>query len=111
MSVQIIRGTTPRITCRIPGDLTETHLFFSVGPENRHTWFTVGHERMTVVFDTVAQDTVIEFSLTQRETCACKAGKAYAQFRAVDVAENGMASNKIELEIVDIIKDGVIRYA
>ena len=111
MSVQLIRGTTPRITCRIPGDLTETHLFFSVGPENRHTWFTVGHERMTVDYDSAENETAIVFTLTQKETCACKAGKAYAQFRAVDVSGNGMASNKIEVEIVDVIKDGVISYA
>lgn len=110
MSVQIIRGTTPRITCRIPGNLTETHLFFSVGPESRFSWFTVGHERMTVDYDTEESRTVIVFTLTQKETCACKAGKAYAQFRAVDIAGNGMASNRIEVEIVDVIKDGVLSY-
>ena len=110
MSVQITRGTTPKITCRIPGNLTETHLFFSVGPESRQSWFTLGHERMEVVFDVATQETVVEFTLTQKETCACNAGKAYAQFRAVDIAGNGMASNKIEVEIVDVIKDGVLAY-
>ena len=110
MSVQITRGTTPRITCRIPGNLTETCLFFSVGPESRFSWFTVGHERMGVSYDTVEDETVVEFTLTQKETCACKAGKAYAQFRAVDIAGNSMASNKIEVEIADVIKDGVLTY-
>ena len=111
MSVQIIRGTTPHITCRISGDLTQALLFFSVGPESRHSWFTVEHGQMSVIYDKGANATIVEFTLTQRQTCACNAGKAYAQFRAVDNTGNGMVSNRTEIEIVDIIKDGVIAYA
>ena len=111
MNVQFIRGTTPHITCRIAGDLTQAHLFFSIGPENRHSWFTVEHGQMQATYDAGTDVTTVEFTLTQKQTCACGAGKAYAQFRAVDSSGNGMVSNKTEIEIVDIIKDGVISYA
>jgi hypothetical protein len=111
MSVQIIRGTTPHITCRIAGDLMQAHLFFSIGSKSRHSWFTVEHGQMSMVYDESAEVTVVEFTLTQKQTCACNAGKAYAQFRAVDSTGNGMVSNRTEIEIVDIIKDGVIAYA
>lgn len=85
-------------------------MFFSIGAEDRHSWVTVDYTQMTVVYNKVSDETIIQFTLTQKQTCACKAGKAYAQFRAVDIAGNGMVSNKTKIEICDVIKDGVISY-
>ena len=105
---EICRGTTPRIECAFQEDLSDYELYFSIGPDMRKAWFTVPHSRMKCETD-LAQTTVV-FTLEQRESLLCKAGKAFAQFRIVDENGDARASNIIELQIIDIVKDGVIKY-
>ena len=105
----ICRGTTPRVECAFREDLTGYDLYFSIGSDYRHAWFTVPSERMTV--EAGSEGSTVVFTLEQRETLLCNVGKAIAQFRIIDEDGDARASNILELQIIDIVKDGVIRYA
>ena len=104
----ICRGTTPRIECTFQEDLTGYDLYFSIGSDYRNAWFTISPKRIeTTVTD---NRTVGVLTLEQRETLLCSPGAAIAQFRIVDENGDARASNIIELQIIDIVKDGVIKY-
>ena len=106
----IYRGSSPRIVCNLNGDMTSFHCFFSMGVEFNHSQFTINDGQMQKTYDSQQDTTVLEFTLSQEQTCRLKAGKALAQFRAVDSADSGMVSNVVEVEVKDILKDGIIRY-
>ena len=100
---KIVRGTTPNIECRFAGDVTYNRFMFSVGSDLETPWFSE--------YDKHDDMTVIKFQLSQQQTLSCKPGKAIAQFRAIDESGFATVSNIISLDIVDILKDGVILYA
>lgn len=104
----ICRGTTPRCVCRIAENLERYDLFFSIGPALRSAWFTVPQDRMDMEYG--ENETTAIFTLTQHETLLCKEGKAIAELRAIDGNGDARASNIIEVNIIDIVKDGVIHY-
>lgn len=104
----ICRGTTPRVECTFQEDLTGYDLYFSIGSDYRNAWFTVPSKRMEV--EASSEGSNVVFTLEQRETLLCNVGKAIAQFRIVDENGDARASNIIELQIIDIVKDGVIKY-
>lgn len=108
MNNEICRGTTPRVECTFQEDLSDYELYFSIGSDLRKAWFTVPHSRMKREID--IDRTTVVFTLEQRESLLCKAGKAFAQFRIIDENGDARASNIIELKILDIVKDGVIKY-
>lgn len=107
----ICRGTTPNITCRTRYDLTGYDCLFSIGPKPLKPYFTVRNDRITRHIEN--EYTYLTFTLTQNETLSCKAGNALAQLRAVKGpnSDNAIASVQLPVEIVDIIKDGVIYHA
>ena len=105
---KIIRGTTPNIECFIMGDVTAEHLFFSIGADMERPWFTVKWQDMDISFD--GEKTKVSFKLTQEQTLICKPGNAIAQIRSINDDGFANASNAISLEIIDILKDGVVAY-
>ena len=108
---RICRGTTPDITCRVLFDLDDYECMFTIGAKPLKPYFTVRDERIT----RHKEDgyTYLTFTLTQDETLSCKAGNALAQRRAVKGpnSENAVASVYLPVEIIDIVKDGVIYHA
>ena len=111
MANSLVRGTTPNIECRFAGDVTYNRFMFSVGSDLETPWFTVRWQDMKTEYDKRHDVTVIKFQLTQQQTLSCKPGKAIAQFRAIDESGFATVSNIVSLDIVDILKDGVISYA
>lgn len=107
MSV-ICRGTTPRVECTFQEDLSCYDLYFSMGPNYRKAWFTVPPNRITC--ETDSESTRAVFTLEQRETLLCSSGPAFAQFRIIDENGDARASDIIKIQIVDIVKDGVIKH-
>lgn len=111
MANSLVRGTTPNIECRFAGDVSYNRFMFSVGSDLETPWFTVRWSEMQTEYDKRHDVTVIKFRLTQQQTLSCKPGKAIAQFRAIDESGFATVSNAVSLDIVDILKDGVISYA
>lgn len=106
----LVRGTTPNIECRLKGDVTCNRLYFSIGLDYETPWFTVRWPEIETEYSKADDLTIAKFQLTQKQTLSCKAGKAIAQFRAIDESGFATASNIVSLEIADILKDGVISY-
>ena len=111
MANSLVRGTTPNIECRFAGDVSYNRFMFSVGSDLETPWFSVRWNEMQTEYDKRHDVTVIKFQLTQQQTLSCKPGKAIAQFRAIDKSGFATVSNAVSLDIVDILKDGVISYA
>ena len=105
MNNAIFRGTTPEVECATSTDLTGYKIFFAIGPKPLKKWIEVNPDAISI--ERIDNITHITFSLTQEQTLACKVGKAYAQIRAIKDG-NAIASELIPIEIMDIIKDGVI---
>ena len=106
----IHRGTTPNVICKAKGDLSKCKCFFSIGAKARHSWFTVEPDDISVSYERLKDVSTITFQLTQEQTLSCSAGKALAQFRAIEENGNAMVSNIDSVEIADIVKDGLIDY-
>lgn len=108
---KLVRGTTPNIECRFAGDVSYNRYMFSVGSDLETPWFSVRWDSMETKYDKRSNATIVKFQLTQQQTLSCKPGNAIAQFRAIDESGFATVSNVVSLEIVDILKDGVISYA
>lgn len=100
----ITRGTTPSITVTVPMDLTGYTCILSIGKKQRTPYVTVDNAQMTATY---GETSTLVFTLTQKQTLACKAGTAYVQLRLID-GDTALASTMSEMEVYDIVKDGEI---
>lgn len=100
----ITRGTTPSITVTVPMDLTGYTCYLSIGRKPKAPYFTADNSQMTATY---GETSILTFTLTQEQTLACKAGKALVQLRIID-GDAALASTMGEVEIFDVVKDGVI---
>ena len=105
MADGITRGTTPSITVTVPMDLTGYTCYLSIGRKPKAPYFTADNSQMTATF---GETSTLTFTLTQEQTLACKAGKAFVQLRIID-GDAALASTMGEVEIFDVVKDGVIQ--
>ena len=101
----ITRGTTPSITVTVPMDLTGYTCFLSIGRKPKAPYLTADNSQMDATY---GETSVLVFTLTQEQTLACKAGKALVQLRIID-GDAALASTMAEVEIFDVVKDGVIQ--
>ena len=104
MADGITRGTTPSITVTVPMDLTGYTCFLSIGRKPKAPYLTASNDQMTATY---GETSTLVFTLTQEQTLACKAGKALVQLRIID-GDAALASTMAEVEIYDVVKDGVI---
>lgn len=102
----ITRGTTPTITVRVPMNLEGWTYLLSIG-KARKPYVTVDNSQMVARY---GEESVLACTLTQKQTLSCKAGKALVQLRLID-GDTAVASDMGEVEIFDIVKDGVISDA
>lgn len=100
----ITRGTTPSITVTVPMDLMGYTCFLSIGRKPRAPYLTADNSQMVAEYGATS---TLTFTLTQEQTLACKAGTAYVQLRIID-GDAALASTMAEVEIFDVVKDGVI---
>lgn len=104
MADGITRGTTPSITVTVPMDLTGYTCFLSIGRKPKAPYLTADNRQMVAEY---GETSTLTFTLTQEQTLACKAGKALVQLRIID-GDAALASTMAEVEIFDIVEDGVI---
>ena len=104
MADGITRGTTPSITVTVPMDLTGYTCFLSIGRKPKAPYLTASNDQMTATY---GETSTLTFTLTQEQTLACKAGRALVQLRIID-GDAALASTMAEVEIFDVVKDGVI---
>lgn len=104
MADGITRGTTPSITVTVPMDLTGYTCYLSIGRKPKAPYLTASNDQMTATY---GETSTLTFTLTQEQTLACKAGNALVQLRIID-GDAALASTMAEVEIFDIVKDGVI---
>ena len=100
----ITRGTTPSITVTVPIDLTGYTCYLSIGRKPKAPYLTADNSQMVATY---GETSTLTFTLTQEQTLACKAGKALVQLRIID-GDAALASTMAEVEIFDVVKDGVI---
>ena len=105
MADGITRGTTPSITVTVPMDLTGYTCYLSIGRKPRAPYLTASNDQMVATY---GETSALTFTLTQEQTLACKAGKALVQLRIID-GDAALASTMGEVEIFDVVKDGVIQ--
>lgn len=103
----ITRGTTPTVTVRVPMDLEGWTCLLSIGKKARTPYVTVDNSQMVASY---GNESVLVYTLTQRQTLDCKAGKALVQLRLID-GDTAIATDMGEVEIFDVVKDGVISDA
>ena len=103
------RGTTETFFCEVDMDLTDYTFYLSIGPKAGRPYFTMDNAQMDLTVDTSGETPVstLEFTATQEQTLACKAGKTNIQLRVIK-DEKALATDWGDLVVGDIIKDGVI---
>jgi len=104
MADGITRGTTPSITVTVPMNLEGYTCYLSIGRKPRAPFFTADNSQMVAEY---GETSTLTFTLTQEQTLACKAGKAFVQLRIID-GDAALASTMGEVEVFDVVKDGVI---
>lgn len=104
--MQLIRGTTPRITAKIKNDI-DLHTLVEV-------WVYIS-QRNKVRVDKTIDDVIFDYennyiivSLTQEDTLALKRGIALIQIRALTANEQALSMEAQDVEVIEIYKGGVI---
>lgn len=104
--MQLIRGTTPRITAKIKNDI-DLHDLVEV-------WVYIS-QRNKVRVDKTIDDVIFDYennyiivSLTQEDTLALKRGTALIQIRALTANEQALGMDAQDVEVIEVYKDGVI---
>ena len=104
--MQLIRGTTPRITAKIKNDI-DLHTLVEV-------WVYIS-QRNKVRVDKTIDDVIFDYennyiivSLTQEDTLALKKGIALIQIRALTANEQALSMEAQDVEVIEIYKGGVI---
>lgn len=98
------RGTTPYLTIRTDQDLTGYRYVVFTIEDRTGTEINVDSNsgNMQVLPDSVT------VKLTQADTLALQKGAIKMQIRAVDTGGNAIASNIMQSNLEDVLKDGVI---
>ena len=105
--MQLIRGTTPRITAKIKNDI-DLHTLVEV-------WVYISQQNKVKVDKTIDdvsfdyENKYIIVPLTQEDTLALKKGEALIQIRALTVNEQALGMEAQDVEIIEVYKGGVIR--
>ena len=104
--MQLIRGTTPRITAKIKNDI-DLHTLVEV-------WVYIS-QRNKVRVDKTIDDVIFDYennyiivSLTQEDTLALKKGIALIQIRALTANEQALSMEAQDVEVIEVYKGGVI---
>ena len=104
--MQLIRGTTPRITAKIKNDI-DLHTLVEV-------WVYIS-QRNKVRVDKTIDDVIFDYennyiivSLTQEDTLALKKGIALIQIRALTTNEQALSMEAQDVEVIEVYKGGVI---
>lgn len=98
------RGTTPYITIQTDQDLTG-YAYIVVTVEDRAgTEVDVDNRGGNMQVDSGS----VTIKLTQEQTISLQKGGVKLQIRAVDTDGNAIASNIMQANLEDILKDGVI---
>ena len=104
--MQLIRGTTPRITAKIKNDI-DLHTLVEV-------WVYIS-QRNKVRVDKTIDDVIFDYennyiivSLTQEDTLALKKGMALIQIRALTANEQALGMEAQDVEVIEAYKNGVI---
>ena len=98
------RGTTPYITIHTDQDLTGyAYVVFTI-EDRAGTEVDVDNQSGNMQ---VNADSVV-VKLTQENTMALQKGGVKMQIRAVDAGGNAIASNIMQANLEDVLKDGVI---
>ena len=104
--MQLIRGTTPRITAKIKNDI-DLHTLVEV-------WVYIS-QRNKVRVDKTIDDVIFDYennyiivSLTQEDTLALRRGTALIQIRALTNNEQALSMKAQDVKVVEIYKGGVI---
>ena len=99
------RGTTPYITIKTNQNLTEYAVVWVTIEDNSGVEITV--EKNSGMMEITSSSVVVK--LTQEQTLALGKGGVKLQVRASDsTGENAIASNIMEGQMEDILKEGVI---
>lgn len=98
------RGTTPYITIQTDQDLTG-YAYIVVTVEDRAgTEVDVDNRGGNMQVDSGS----VTIKLTQEQTISLQKGGVKLQIRAVDTDGNAIASNIMQANLEDVLKDGVI---
>lgn len=104
--MQLIRGTTPRITAKIKNDI-DLHTLVEV-------WVYISQQNKLKVDKTIDDvsfdydNRYIIIPLTQEDTLALKKGDALIQIRALTANEQALGMDAQDVEIIEVYKGGVI---
>lgn len=96
------RGTTPTLTFSIPYQASEIQKGYITFSQHHRPVFEVGLEDMEL------QDGKIIVTLTQRQTLQLIPDDVMVQIRLLLNGGQAVASQRMELHVQDILKDGVI---
>ena len=104
------QGTTPALTFSIKNnDVSAMTPFvsFKRGPDV----LTKTGSDVTMAYDSENNKTVVVCQLTQEETLAMRQGEAIVQMRFIDSNNNAYATDKVNVDVYDVIYKDVIVYA
>ena len=107
--MQLIRGTTPRITARVKNNIdlhTLVEVWVYISQQNK---IKVDKTINDVSFDYINRYIIVP--LTQEDTLALKKGDALIQIRALTESEQALGMDAQDVEILEVYKGGVIKEA
>ena len=104
--ITLCRGTTPTLTIILPddypvSDLSEAEVVISCDGE-------VVSTKQTSDIMLVVEDNALVVNYTQEETLELSVGDASCQIRVLDNEGNASASEIVPVNVVDVLRDGVI---
>ncbi len=101
------RGTTPLVSLVVYGhDLTGCAIYATL--KQGTTLITKTGEDLTV--EVSGEDTAVTFGMTQQETLRLTRGRADVQIRWINSEGVALATNIAEIQIDEILLQGVIAY-
>lgn len=110
MSIQIYRGTTPTIYCNLPEDIDPAMI--------AEVWMTIAHGKKYCLDFSLDEGTLhlngrtLSVRLTQEETLSMKPHECNLGLRLLLTDGTALAIKRpVDVEVIDVTKDGVIRDA
>lgn len=104
--LEIMRGTTPTITCNVDANLSGYTCYLEFGQPNTPN---VRVENPTVT--TSGSTSTVRFTMTQEETLKLKSGKNHVQLAAVNAVGSGevvVMTHLVDVRVYDPIRPKVI---
>ena len=102
------QGTTPAYVLTVKNqDLRDKTVYVTLKDKNNHL-VTKSGEDVTVTYS--ENDSVIAFRLSQKETFALNVGAVKIQVRFIDANGIAKATNKAEVDNLDVLLNKIIRY-